>query len=591
MGNEFRVNTYENNFQFNPNITTFRNGEFLVVWDSYFNEYDDGVTATYIAAQRYTATGRPIGGEQILHAVDGCKSSDARIATLSDGGYVVTFLFDTYDDILTTKEKVYFRIFNKNGTERTTDAIRVDRVASFDAVAPEVIATANGGFKIIFGIDSAGPKFDQIYSQQFDRAGHPIGGNTLVNNHVGKFDQVYVRSATLNNGTSITIWNSEGTFEIGTDLDSNEIRGTITNRNGSVRRGDFHLSDNIGTVGYGGDGAGYDVASLNNGGFVISHRETDLTRGGDLISYAQVQLFNANGHATSRILNAYRTDEVIFQTRVTQMDNGQIVVVWEQYSDQPGQIGEDIYARIFSKAGKPLSGRFEVGVDADKYDSQESPEVAALAGGGFIVTYTSESIDSDNEGIAARIYGRGTAQSDVAKVDRTGMFAGLGGDDAITGNLRANLISGGSGSDRAAGARGNDSLTGGAGDDALFGGAGDDRLSGGRGMDKLTGGDGADLFIFRALPGTGADRITDFNAADTIVLDHRVFAHLAKGPLDPAQFKLLNSGPADADDRILYDRTTGTLWYDANGSRPGGRMVIAELDGTPALTAADFLII
>ena len=43
----------------------------------------------------------------------------------------------------------------------------------------------------------------------------------------------------------------------------------------------------------------------------------------------------------------------------------------------------------------------------------------------------SEQADADHDGIAARIFGRGTAAADNVTVDATGYFAGFAGDDKI----------------------------------------------------------------------------------------------------------------------------------------------------------------
>lgn len=65
------------------------------------------------------------------------------------------------------------------------------------------------------------------------------------------------------------------------------------------------------------------------------------------------------------------------------------------------------------------------------------------------------------------------------------------GDDEVTGNDAANILSGGAG---------NDILIGGTGRDTLNGGADDDILNGGRGVDTLNGGDDDDRLFGGALP-------------------------------------------------------------------------------------------
>ncbi|WP_099826309.1 hypothetical protein [Oceaniglobus indicus] len=143
MGQAFRVNGYQNNWQRNPVVTTFDDGGFLIVYESYINDYGDGPVATAILAQRYDSDGEPVGFETLVFGADGTSATDAGVATLDDGGYVVTWVYDDYDDILTIRERVFVRAFDADGTPRT-EILRVDTVPADDAGAPEVFATANG---------------------------------------------------------------------------------------------------------------------------------------------------------------------------------------------------------------------------------------------------------------------------------------------------------------------------------------------------------------------------------------------------------------------------------------------------------------
>ncbi len=167
------------------------------------------------------------------------------------------------------------------------------------------------------------------------------------------------------------------------------------------------------------------------------------------------------------------------------------------------------------------------------------------------------------------------------------------------GNTLHNTINGNSGNNVLSGLAGNDTLNGNGGNDRLNGDGGNDVLNGGLGSDSLDGGSGLDKFLFNtALSSNTKDSIRGFSVTDdTIQLENGIFTKfIAAGNVSPANFVANTSGVAqDADDYLVYNTTTGALFYDTNGNTAGGAVQFAtlELVGTtrPALTASDFDIV
>jgi Ca2+-binding RTX toxin-like protein len=141
-------------------------------------------------------------------------------------------------------------------------------------------------------------------------------------------------------------------------------------------------------------------------------------------------------------------------------------------------------------------------------------------------------------------------------------------------------------------------LEGGNGNDTLGGGAGNDLLAGGLGNDSLVGGSGADLFRFDTLPDAASNRdtIADFSVLDdTIELENAVFSWLATpGALAAGSFRsgagITAAADADADDYLIYDSSSGALYYDANGSAGAAPVQIATLAAGLALSNLDFVV-
>lgn len=224
-------------------------------------------------------------------------------------------------------------------------------------------------------------------------------------------------------------------------------------------------------------------------------------------------------------------------------------------------------------------------------------------------------------------------------------LAGGGGDDFLLGNVDADSLTGGDGNDTLNGGAGADTMKGGDGDDLYYvddaadvvhdgagrgtdrvsasvsctlgaglenltltgsadidgtgnasanviaGGEGRNVLDGGRGADTLTGGEGRDLFAFSStLEETNVDHLTDFGEGDRLRLDSSVFSGFAAGGLGPGKF-VLGTEAQDANDRVVYDAATGSLWFDRDGSGEAAAVLFAILDGAPELTSRDFVIV
>jgi serralysin len=130
----------------------------------------------------------------------------------------------------------------------------------------------------------------------------------------------------------------------------------------------------------------------------------------------------------------------------------------------------------------------------------------------------------------------------------------------------------------------------------LRGGSGNDTLAGGAGMDVLKGGGGADRFVFNATLGsTNVDTLEDFqHDKDLIQLEDLLFK--AIGPSLGAGEFYAKAGAVtahDRDDRVIYDTTSGKLYYDADGNKSGGLATVhfASLTNKPALDHGDFAVV
>ncbi len=237
-------------------------------------------------------------------------------------------------------------------------------------------------------------------------------------------------------------------------------------------------------------------------------------------------------------LNGGDGDDMILPNRPVEMDADGMAI--ENVADPASADGVDVV-----DGGE--------GSDTINYEGESGDVTVALA---TIVpaagTDTDTLTDDVIAHVAAEVSGFGTdmivlvdrGTTDDPKLESTieNVIGGFGGD-ALTGDVRGNMLTGGAGDDtlngeadpaaeattmggadtlnggagddELNGGPGNDILDGGAGTDTLNGNAGDDMLDGGSGTDTLNGGAGDDQYIITK---DDADTISEFAAGDKISL-------------------------------------------------------------------------
>lgn len=217
--------------------------------------------------------------------------------------------------------------------------------------------------------------------------------------------------------------------------------------------------------------------------------------------------------------------------------------------------------------------------------------------------------------------------------------AGNALDNAIVGNAGVNVLNGGAGADTMTGGGGNDTYyiddigdivveaasagtdavlasvsytlaanlenlsltgaatingTGNALNNSIIGNAGDNILNGGLGNDTLNGGSGIDTFVFNSTLGTAnIDQIVGFNAVEDIIwLDSSIFTALTGQSAISSGGFYKGAAAMEIDDRIIFNSTTGALFYDADGNGRGASIQFASLTNVSGvLSANNFVVI
>ncbi|RDI61875.1 calcium-binding protein [Microvirga subterranea] len=207
------------------------------------------------------------------------------------------------------------------------------------------------------------------------------------------------------------------------------------------------------------------------------------------------------------------------------------------------------------------------GAGDDTYIVDASDQVFEFPGAGFDTVRTSSGFTlSAGSSIEAMI------ADGSASLNLTGNEI----DQSLTGNAGQNLLFGLDGRD------------------VLNGGPGNDRLHGGALADTMTGGSGRDIFAFDAAvkSKSDADRILDFKSADdTFWFDNAVFTKIGPNGRLKADAFHLGKHAADRQDRVIYDKATGSLYYDPDGTGSAAQVKIAVLTNKAKVALSDFHVV
>ena len=206
IGNEFQVNTYISGAQSTPAIANLPNADFIITWQSYGQDGD----GWGIYAQHFAANGNRVGNEFQVNSYTTNDQFDSAIAGLPNGDFVITWTSTGQDG---DGSGVYAQHFAANGN-RLGNEFQVNTYTINNQFASAIAGLPNGDFVITWTSTGQDGDGSGVYAQHFAGNGSRIGNEFKVNTYTNS-EQSAPAIASLPNGEFVITWQSDGQDEGG----------------------------------------------------------------------------------------------------------------------------------------------------------------------------------------------------------------------------------------------------------------------------------------------------------------------------------------------------------------------------------------
>ena len=446
VGAEFSINSLSSDSNQKaplPRVASLPDGGFVVAWDSYGHEG----TGWEIYGQRYDSEGLAVGNEFLINSYTADDQHNPNIASLPDGGFIVTWESQGQDG---SGEGIFAQRFNADGTIYYTPEnfdsgnITEDSAATNTVTGVMIASDVDHGAVLTWTLNGqpVGTMVDGIYGSMTLSAN---GEWTYTLDNTRSTTQSLTQGQQVTESFTATITDEHGansakivTITVtgvkdvvlaadvtvaGTE-DSATITGTVhTNTNAELLSYAL-LGDAPSGVVFNADGTfrvtplaadqGLDEGESRTVNFQYVANDGTVNSAPATVTVLingvnDVPVFIDSPLSTIGEFRVSTDGHFQEAPRIAGLSDGGFIAVWQNSSLD----GSDIYGQRFDKEGHAVGTEFQV--NTYTADFQRSPDVAALADGGFVVAWASEGVDGAGQdgsggGVYAQRFGHDGAQ-------------------------------------------------------------------------------------------------------------------------------------------------------------------------------------
>lgn len=401
MGDE-RVNTAVSGQQYKPTVVALEDGGYMVIWGS---EGGDG-SGSAVFAQRYGASGERLGREFLVNPVTEGNQGWSGESVDIKHPIAATLMQDGNVYVTWQSDKADSSGWGIEGTAVDIEAGYYSEflINTTTAGAQDSSATArlpNGGFVSVWESATGDGSGDCILAQLYDAKGMPVGAEFQVNATTKDF-QGKPAVAVLKDGTFLVSWTSYAGGNDAVMQQRFDYTYDLAGRLvGAVPKGGEFMVN----IEDKGNQRFSTVTAMDDGGYVIAWNSNVTGAKGKWQTF--MRQYSASGAPVSGDMlvgdSTYFTDAGPDAPSVSRLANGSLVVAYNR--DLGGNINVESFFRLYDPTTQSFSS--EVLINQSSSGKQSKPSVSLLSNGNFIATWDSNdnsSLDQSGAGIWGRLF-------------------------------------------------------------------------------------------------------------------------------------------------------------------------------------------
>ena len=173
---EILVNSTIVNTQTNPDVAINENGDFIVVWDSWYQDGSD----RGVFAQRFDQNGGPVGGEFQVNSTVAYSQTRPAVRYFSDGRFLVIWESWKQDMAIPSGYGIFGQIFNPDAS-LSGGEFQINTYTKDYQWFGDLHIFNDNSFVVVWCSWEQDGYDGGIYLQKFDSFAQPVGNEILVN--------------------------------------------------------------------------------------------------------------------------------------------------------------------------------------------------------------------------------------------------------------------------------------------------------------------------------------------------------------------------------------------------------------------------